>query len=65
MRSGPAHDDYFTSNLYLGVGWGFGGFGQIGGPGIPMWYSGKLLFQGAAFNGNDIELSTPTIIDIN
>jgi hypothetical protein len=48
--------------------WGFAaaplGFGSIATPAIPPLWSGKLLFQSLAFGGSGLELSTPTVIDV-
>jgi len=42
-----------------------GGFGTFATPVIPNSWCGKLLFQSLAFGGSGIELSTPTVIDVN
>ncbi len=43
-----------------------GGFGTFLSPAIPNGWTGKLLFQSLAFGGpTGIELSTPTVIDVN
>ena len=41
-----------------------GGFGTFATPVIPVGYTGKVLFQSLAFGGSGLELSTPTVIDV-
>ncbi|MBL8753778.1 MAG: hypothetical protein JNK15_10800 [Planctomycetes bacterium] len=57
--------DLYTPSLTF---WGAApapfGFGSIATPAIPPLWSGKLLFQSLAFGGSGLELSTPTVIDV-
>ncbi|HEX5054007.1 MAG TPA: hypothetical protein VFZ65_19670 [Planctomycetota bacterium] len=58
-------DWYFPSlNFWLPVP-APGGFGTFPTPAIPPFWTGKILFQSIAFGGSGIELSTPTVIDVN
>jgi len=40
------------------------GFGNFPMPAIPAGFSGKVLFQSVGFTATTIELSTPTVIDV-
>ena len=46
---------------WVTVGAGFGSFPT---PAIPPSWMGKLLFQGVGFATSGLELSTPTVIDV-
>ncbi|MBL8732501.1 MAG: hypothetical protein JNN13_09050 [Planctomycetes bacterium] len=58
-------DWYFPSMTFWAPVPAPGGFGTFATPAIPPLWSGKLLFQSFAFGGSGIELSTPTVIDVN
>ncbi len=57
-------DLYTPSLTFWGVATTPFGFGTIATPAIPPLWSGKLLFQSLAFGGSGLELSTPTVIDV-
>jgi hypothetical protein len=58
-------DYFFPSNMFWNMTNTASGFGSFTTPAIPVGWSGKLLFQSAAFDGPAIQLSTPTVIDVN
>lgn len=58
-------DWYFPSMNFWWPAAAPGGFGTFPTPPIPVGFTGKLLFQSFAFGGSGIELSTPTVIDVN
>lgn len=58
-------DYFFPSNMFWSMTNTASGFGSFTTPAIPVGWSGKLLFQSAAFDGPAIQLSTPTVIDVN
>ncbi len=57
-------DLYVPTLMFWGLAPAPLGFGSIGTPAIPPLWSGKLLFQSVAFGGSGLELSTPTVIDV-
>lgn len=56
---------FFPSNLFWNTSATPTGFATFATPAIPVGFSGKLLFQSAALDGADFQLSTPTVIDVN
>jgi hypothetical protein len=55
---------YFPSNMLWNMQAVTGGFGVFSTPTIPIGWSGTMLFQSAALNGSNFELSTPAMIDV-
>lgn len=58
-------DYYFPSNMLWNMQAVTAGFGTFATPAIPAGWTGKMLFQSAALNGSNFELSTPALIDVN
>jgi hypothetical protein len=55
-------DFYAPATLSIGIYIG-PGFGVLPTPPLPSFYSGKILFQSVAPEGNSIEFSTPMVVD--
>ncbi|MEZ6037583.1 MAG: hypothetical protein R3F29_08885 [Planctomycetota bacterium] len=57
--------DLYTPSLnFWTIAGAPGGYGSFATPAIPASWSGKILFQSLAFGGSGLELSTPTVIDV-
>lgn len=58
-------DYFFPSTQLWTVSPTPNGFGSFTTPNVPAFWSGKLLFQSLAFDGADLQLSTPMVLDIS
>jgi hypothetical protein len=57
-------DWHCPSSLFWNMTATTNGIGTFPTPAIPVGWSGKMLFQSAALDGSTIQLSTPTVIDV-
>ena len=56
--------DLYAPSVFVHAWPLFGTWGSFPMVAIPPGYTGKVLFQSVGFGGSGLELSTPTVIDV-